>query len=343
MLPGDRVYGWRAGGLGCHMSQIGSLAANCHEGTRSEYLAQYIFSSFGTSIPVPHQEDSGIDLYCTLLQRVGQRAWPSHYFAVQVKSTDDPWQFTTADSVRWFVQFPLPFFFCIVTKKEARLRIYHTSPQLYVWSSPAPIESCTLIPGDGNAGRCTQWEASAAFSLSAPILNFTVAEALDEAFQQHAKSVLEYWISVDDCNRHQVRTGLLQFAMPPYYVTNEVPTATGVVIQGKGTADPSELGLAIQRIADQLAWITGQLFNREDLAGALRGALLFRHLFPGTPPLDSMLLLNTITHQLRLQDRGYLLAGIEEIDRRLSELFPVPDAPPTPTSFGGRIHPPPAE
>jgi hypothetical protein len=30
------------------MSQVGSLAANPHEGSQSEYLAQYVFSSFGT-------------------------------------------------------------------------------------------------------------------------------------------------------------------------------------------------------------------------------------------------------------------------------------------------------
>jgi hypothetical protein len=51
---------------------VGSIA-NLHEGSRSEYLAQFVFSSFGTAIPVPHQEDSGLDIYCTLLERDGQR------------------------------------------------------------------------------------------------------------------------------------------------------------------------------------------------------------------------------------------------------------------------------
>ena len=54
----------------------GAIAANLHEGSRSEYLAQYIFASFGTAVSVPHQEDSGIDLYCTLTERIGSRAWP---------------------------------------------------------------------------------------------------------------------------------------------------------------------------------------------------------------------------------------------------------------------------
>ncbi len=54
----------------------GSLTFNFHEGSRSEYLAQYVFSSFGTAIPVPHQEDTGLDIYCTLLEREGRLAWP---------------------------------------------------------------------------------------------------------------------------------------------------------------------------------------------------------------------------------------------------------------------------
>ena len=71
-------------------SMVGSIPANLHEGSRSEYLAQFVFSSFGTAIPVPHQEDSGLDIYCTLLERDGQRAWPRAYYSVQVKSTMEP-------------------------------------------------------------------------------------------------------------------------------------------------------------------------------------------------------------------------------------------------------------
>jgi hypothetical protein len=67
------------------VSMAGSIAPNLHEGSRSEYLAQYVFSSFGTAIPV--QEDSGLDIYCTLLKQQGKRAWPRAYYSVQVKST----------------------------------------------------------------------------------------------------------------------------------------------------------------------------------------------------------------------------------------------------------------
>jgi len=112
------------------MTHIGSLAANPHEGVRSEYLAQYVFSSFGTAVPVPHQEDTGVDLYCTLLERVGRRAWPRAYFSVQVKSSMEPWISASPDSIRWIIEHPLPIFLCVVQKAEARLRIYQTTPKI---------------------------------------------------------------------------------------------------------------------------------------------------------------------------------------------------------------------
>jgi len=49
----------------------GAIAASLHEGSRSEYLAQYVFSSWGTAIAIPHQEDSGVDLFCTLVEKKG--------------------------------------------------------------------------------------------------------------------------------------------------------------------------------------------------------------------------------------------------------------------------------
>ena len=92
------------------VGMTGSIAANLHEGSRSEYLAQFVFSSFGTAFPVPHQEDSGLDIYCTLLEPLGKRSWPRAYYSVQVKSTMKPWVFGSPESVRWLIEHPLPIF-----------------------------------------------------------------------------------------------------------------------------------------------------------------------------------------------------------------------------------------
>ena len=78
-----------------------------------------MFASFGAAVAIPHQEDSGIDLHCTLTERVGQRAWPRSYFSVQVKSTTDAWDFK--DAVQWLIEYPLPLFLCVVDKASTRL------------------------------------------------------------------------------------------------------------------------------------------------------------------------------------------------------------------------------
>jgi len=69
----------------------GSVAANFHEGSRSELLADYLFSTWGTVNPVRRQDDYGVDLHCTLTARAGQRAVVTEHYSVQVKSTTDPW------------------------------------------------------------------------------------------------------------------------------------------------------------------------------------------------------------------------------------------------------------
>ena len=131
----------------------GSLPINFRGGNRSEYLAQFVFSAFGTAIPVPHQEDTGLDIYCTLLQQEGRRAWPRAYYSVQVKSTMDPWEFNGRNSVRWFIEHPLPIFLCIVQKAEAKILpgVARTAFSRFHKS-----------PGDRGGRRCTQRSRGAA-------------------------------------------------------------------------------------------------------------------------------------------------------------------------------------
>jgi hypothetical protein len=44
----------------------GITTRNYREGFRSEYIAHYVFSAFGTSVPVTVGNDIGIDLLCNL-------------------------------------------------------------------------------------------------------------------------------------------------------------------------------------------------------------------------------------------------------------------------------------
>lgn len=108
---------------------IGSFARNFHEGTRSEYLALYFFSSLGTAVPVPHPEDTGLDLHCTIAENIGLRAWPTCFYSVQIKSEFAPWKIAGTQSIRWLVEQPFPIFLCYVDKKVGRIRVYQCPQQ----------------------------------------------------------------------------------------------------------------------------------------------------------------------------------------------------------------------
>jgi hypothetical protein len=203
-------------------SSVGSLATNPHEGSRSEYLAQYVFSSFGTAIPVPHQEDTGLGMYCTLLELVGRRSWPRAYYTVQVKSAMEPWIFGSPESVRWIVKHPLPIFLCIVLKSEARILVYHTAPRLAAWILPLHKERLELVPGLETKSRTieTSWEMGISFELKTPILNFAIQEALDDAFHARVAGVLKFWIDIDMENIFRIKCGNHNFQAPYEYETN---------------------------------------------------------------------------------------------------------------------------
>jgi hypothetical protein len=205
----------------------GSLAIGFHEGSRSEYLAQFVFSSFGTAVPVPHQEDAGLDIYCTLMDQVGQRAWPRAYYSVQVKSTMAPWVFGNPESVRWIIEHPLPIFLCIVQKAEARILIYHTTPRFAVWALPTQPHRLELIPGTETKAHTVNWAGDAAdtFNLKAPILNFTIQQVLDRNFRGHVADVLNFWIEYDMDNLLRIKCGIHHFRVPHDYETNTIVAA----------------------------------------------------------------------------------------------------------------------
>lgn len=259
-------------------TQTGSTLANFHEAGRSEYLAHYVFSSLGTSVPVPRQEDTGLDLYCTLTRRIGQRIWPEAYFSVQVKSTMNSWTFDSQESVKWLIQHPLPLFLCVVLKKQALLRVYQTTPRFYAWSLPPLPERLILKPGQRGDGHPPEWIDGTTFSLSAPILEFSVQDALGDGFLESAKATLKMWVDVDMENLHRLRNGVRSFKVPANYRTGECEI-NGWAIQGINRAERETVAEGVASLRDSLDWVSGQLYKGGDLPGAIRGMLLLRHLY----------------------------------------------------------------
>lgn len=205
----------------------GSIVTNFHEGSRSEYLAQYVLAGMGTAVAVDHHEDAGIDVFCTITERVGGRSWPRQHFTVQVKSNDDPWTFDGELSVRWLLEHPLPLFLCIVDKPTARLRFYQTSQRFQSGLlSPRPTQ-VRLQPQLTVEGKTFEWTPPGDFSLSAPIVDRTIMDLLDVKCVANARECLMAWAAIDAKNIHRRASGLKAVQLPSEYTTNAPPHETG--------------------------------------------------------------------------------------------------------------------
>ena len=215
----------------------GTYALNFKEGSRSEILADYLFSQWGAVTPVRRQDDVGTDLFCTLADRIGQRAVVRDYFTVQVKSDTDPWVLKDKEEAIWLVEYPTPLFLACVEKKKGQVSVYHVMPRFYLWAlgeSPSRLE---LQPGDGADGQFVAWENGEKFSLSAPIIRATLADLIDDEKMESLRNVFRCWVRFDRENCDLVRQGLLRFRMPASYRVNQMPDAG---IGELGSAHPSQ-------------------------------------------------------------------------------------------------------
>lgn len=256
----------------------GAIATGLHEGSRSEYLAQYVFSMFGTSVPVLHQEDHGIDLFCSLTERKGRRSWPVAYYSVQVKSTTDPWLLEGPDSVQWLLRYPAPLFLCTVDKSAARLLVYQLTARFQaavLTDLPARLALVPGQPGDGKAA--VGWDREGNLGLGAPILDFTISDLLDDGRFELFSEILRFWVLNDMDNLRRQQMGARLASGPGRYATNKIPP------RGQGTffmvvIPPEDRATAEAATADHLGWLAHVMLTDGDRLGALLAALLLRHL-----------------------------------------------------------------
>ncbi len=257
----------------------GSYAPNLHEGSRSEYLAQYVFSTFGTSLPVLHQEDYGLDLHCTLSERKGQRAIPIAYYSVQVKSTDEPWRFESADAVRWLVEYPAPMLLCVVDKSEAQVRIYQMMARFGAAANMQLPDRLTLLPGSAGQGLTLSRDSAGNSELGPPILQFTIADLMnDDLFEQYRR-VLYFWVLCDQANVWRYQVGMRSVSLPPRYSTNELPPGGRATYFLKYATE--EIRAKAEETAFELdEWLGPLMLAADDRVGALLAALILRHRDP---------------------------------------------------------------
>lgn len=207
-------------------STIGATAYGFHEGARSEYLAQYALSAFGTALLVPRQEDVGIDLHCTLGERKGKRLHARASYFVQVKSNATQIVFDERDAIDWLFDLRYPLLVCVVSKAERKVRLFQTTPVVF-YHARKHILRITIdvaayadpfVPPDHAA-------TEAVVATGKPILDFQVEALGDPAELARIGGILSKWLELDQFNIDLKRAGSLVFTLPESYETNQMPSA----------------------------------------------------------------------------------------------------------------------
>jgi hypothetical protein len=303
--------------------QTGSYAPNAREGARSEYLAQYVFSRFGTSLPVLRQEDHGLDLHCTLSERKGRRAWPVAYYSVQVKSTNRPVVFSSRESVEWLVGYPSALLLCVVDKKKARIQVFQTTARFgAAVNLELPERLKLLLNSPAGEGRTLDWDEVGNCKLGPPILEFKTDDLLKDDLVRKYRKVLVYWVLCDSANVRRYQMGMRSVNLPGKYQTNEVPLAPNA--RYFLNCPSIEIQAKAEEIALELAeWLGLLKLQSGDSLGALLIALRLRHSDPDYSLGRGSALAMDLRHTTAIQastdvkDDEYVFASL---DKLLAEL-----------------------
>jgi len=201
----------------------GSIARNFHQGSRSEYLAQYFFTAFGTSVPTPRQEDSGIDLHCTLGEIIGKRLFVSNYFFVQVKSLKEPIKYHTKKSCDWLLSHNYPIVVCVVNKKENLVELYQTA-QLSRLFPKNNIDSIELRFESKESEKEEYLIESSPTKrivlLGNPIIRANISDLCDSEKVEKYRIILKKWMELDYANITRRQMGLNAVVFPKKIITN---------------------------------------------------------------------------------------------------------------------------
>jgi hypothetical protein len=265
----------------------GAFAANAYQGARSEHLAVFVFSAFGSAVQLPRESDHGLDLACTLIEHEGKRARPYAYYSVQVKSDEAPWEFKNSGAIKWLLTYPAPLLFCIAGKAEARFRIYHITQRFHAGArTDRPANDyLAVVPGRRADGQVPiSWDEEGRLYLGDPILDFSIEEILETENCNKFGKVLDYWVTNDMRNLVRQQMGMRASSGPSVYFTNEPPPL------GFGTFGVTEVSDEVCQkakliAAEHLEWLGQVLLRRNDKLGALLAGLAVRHLIPdGSDP-----------------------------------------------------------
>jgi hypothetical protein len=138
-----------------------------------------------------------------------------------------------------------------------------------------------LIPGIETKAQSivSSWDEGSSFELRAPILNFTIQEALDDRFRLRLATVLKFWIDNDQENIFRVKCGNPHFQAPYEYETNTADNI-GATSEFGGPFSEQSAQRAEAVLKELLGHIATRHYKKKELVSAAIYATALRRLSP---------------------------------------------------------------
>jgi len=207
-------------------------------GDRSEYLSLYILTRLAYVNPVPRQEDFGVaDFFCFLGKQTGKYMYGEDAFILQVKSSNDSFDFGEDATSYLKYHADVPFLLSVTDKSNRRMQIY-SSWRLWYYLMQYElfeIKSLRYTPNvftfdvDGKPqGYKMVAEQTLEIALGEPILSLALDDTNIDT--ENAYRVLKFWLRIERSNLVGLRTHMAFFQGVKYWETDKVPSADNVEV-----------------------------------------------------------------------------------------------------------------
>lgn len=234
----------------------GRRLSDVRPGDRAEYMAIYILSSFAQVVPVPRQEDYGLDFFCALTREENHSLFVEDVFGVQAKKHTkgkkieiiyggkDKKKIWKKHEIKWLLFGPyFPLLIALVDIDNNILSLYSTANMWKArWMAGHPYQvklipqttsrqqnlsitnqSPTKLP-KGNAGDCKVWE----IPLGPPIATLPVKYCNDTNKVKDIYSALKCWLELDQQNVVHQKLGVPACNRFMSWMPNQIPDKSKV-------------------------------------------------------------------------------------------------------------------
>lgn len=195
------------------MASGGVTARNTRQGFRSEYIAKYIFSAFGTAVDVSSENDIGLDLLCNLTYDQNKLIVYKSSYGIQVKSKGKPFKYSGKKATTWLSKLEFPLILVEVDKPNSSLKVYSTwNLNRYLLglhsdneaNFPEEILFDTTSTEDLNVPDCEK----GIIPVGKPILEFKYHDIDDKDRCDSFYEILSEWLDIENKNYALRRAGV---------------------------------------------------------------------------------------------------------------------------------------